>query len=50
MSGVFARGSRHYLFVSTAHDIACYSKTDSRAFKREGIEACLEGICEDLNC
>lgn len=50
MSGVFARGSRHYMFVRTAHDSTYSSETDSRAFKREGIEACLEGICEDLNC
>jgi hypothetical protein len=50
MSGVFARGSRHYVFVSTAHDAVYCSETNSRAFKCEGIEACLEGICKDLKC
>lgn len=49
MSGVFARGSRHCVLVSTTHSRSSWA-SDPRAFKCEGVEACLEGIREDLGC
>jgi hypothetical protein len=47
MSGVLARGSRHYARVSTATDVYA-GCTDPRSLECEGIEACLEGVGEYL--
>jgi hypothetical protein len=47
MSGVLARGSKHYARVNTvtARLLRC---TNPRSLEREGVEARLEGICEYL--
>jgi hypothetical protein len=49
MSGVFARGSRHCLFVSTTHSKHSES-SNPWAFECERVEARLERIRENLGC
>src|SRR5262245_16348742 len=47
MSGVFARGSKHYKRLSRASDARKWD-TDPWALKCEGIEAGFEWICKYL--